>query len=85
MTGVQTCALPISVEMNGTGFRSHVKEGQAVKKGDLLLTVDLEKVKAAGHPTTIMVAVTNSEDLASVEAVAAGTVRPGDQLMRLKA
>lgn len=74
-----------TVEMNGTGFRSHVKEGQAVKKGDLLLTVDLEKVKAAGHPTTIMVAVTNSEDLASVEAVAAGTVRPGDQLMRLKA
>ena len=74
-----------TVEMNGIGFRSHVKEGQAVKKGDLLLTVDLEKVKAAGHPTTIMVAVTNSEDLASVEAVAAGTVRPGDQLMRLKA
>ena len=54
-----------------------------MKKGDLLLTVDLAKVKAAGHPTTIMVAVTNSDDLASVEAEGSGAVQPGDTLMRL--
>ena len=47
--------------------------------------VDLEKIKAAGHPATIMVAVTNSDDLASVEAVASGQLNPGDQLMCLKA
>ena len=74
-----------TVEMKGDGFRSHVREGQTVKKGDLLLTMDLEKIKAAGHPATIMVAVTNSDDLASVEAVASGQVKPGDQLMCLKA
>lgn len=74
-----------TVEMKGNGFRSYVKEGQAVKKGDLLLTMDLKKIKSAGHPTTIMVAVTNSDDLTSVETVASGTVQPGDQLMRLKA
>ncbi len=74
-----------TVEMKGDGFQSHVKEGQTVKKGDLLLTVDLEKVKAAGHPSTIVVVVTNSDDLASVEAAASGAVRPGDPLMRLKA
>ena len=74
-----------TVEMKGDGFKSHVREGQAVKKGDLLLTVDLEKVKAAGHPSTIVVVVTNSEDLASVEAAASGAVRPGDPLMKLKA
>lgn len=74
-----------TVEMKGDGFKSHVKEGQTVKKGDLLLTMDLEKIKTAGHPATIMVAVTNSDDLASVEAVASGQVKPGDQLMRLKA
>jgi PTS system sucrose-specific IIC component len=74
-----------TVEMKGDGFRSHVKEGQTVRKGDLLLTMDLEKIKAAGHPSTIMVAVTNSDDLASVEAVASGQLKPGDQLMRLKA
>ena len=74
-----------TVEMKGDGFRSHVKEGQSVKKGDLLLTMDLKKIEAAGHPTTIMVAVTNSDDLASVEAAASGAVQPGTPLMRLKA
>lgn len=74
-----------TVEMKGDGFKSHVKEGQAVKKGDLLLTMDLKKIEAAGHPTTIMVAVTNSDDLTAVEAVASGAVQPGETLMRLKA
>lgn len=74
-----------TVAMKGDGFKSHVEEGQTVKKGDLLLTMDLEKIKAAGHPATIMVAVTNSDDLTSVEAVASGQLKPGDQLMCLKA
>ena len=74
-----------TVDMNGDGFKSHVKEGQAVKKGDLLLTMDLEKIKKAGHPTTIIVAVTNSDDLSSVEAAASGAVNPGDQLLALQA
>ncbi len=74
-----------TVEMKGDGFKSHVKEGQAVKKGDLLLTIDLEKIKAAGHPATIMVAVTNSDELASVEASVSGKLMPGDPLMSLKA
>ena len=74
-----------TVGMNGDGFRSHIKEGQTVKKGDLLLTIDLEKIKAAGHPATIMVIVTNSDDLSSVEASASDKLMPGDQLMLLKA
>lgn len=74
-----------TVEMKGDGFQSHVKEGQAVKKGDLLLTMDLKKIEAAGHPTTIVVVVTNSDDLASVEAAASGAVQPGNPLLRLKA
>ena len=47
--------------------------------------LDLGKIKAAGHPATIMVIVTNSDDLASVEASASGKLMPGDPLMRLKA
>ncbi len=74
-----------TVAMNGDGFKSHITEGQTVKKGDLLLTMDLEKIKAAGHPATIMVIVTNSDDLASVEASASSKLKPGDPLMLLKA
>ena len=38
-----------TVKMNGEGFTGHVKAGDKVKKGDLLLEVDLDKVKAAGY------------------------------------
>jgi len=74
-----------TVGMKGDGFTAHVKEGQAVKKGGLLLTVGLAKVKAAGHPTTIMATATNSDGLASVEAAGSGALRPGDALMALRA
>ncbi|MDG5473897.1 glucose-specific PTS transporter subunit IIBC [Jeotgalibacillus sp. ET6] len=35
-----------TVKLNGEGFNTHVSEGDIVKAGDLLLTVDLEAVKA---------------------------------------
>ena len=72
-----------TVEMNGDGFTNAVKLNQNVKKGDLLLTMDLEKVRAAGHPTTIIMAVTNSDDFASVEVVGSGQLQPGDDLIRV--
>ncbi|MEY8420804.1 PTS glucose transporter subunit IIA [Oscillospiraceae bacterium 44-5] len=72
-----------TVEMNGDGFRAGVKVGQSVKKGDLLLTVDLDKVQAAGHPSTIILAVTNSDDFSGVEPVASGAVQPGGEVLRI--
>lgn len=72
-----------TVEMNGDGFKSMVKLNQTVKKGDVLLTMDLAKIQAAGHPATVILAVTNSDDFASVEAVASGSVKAGADLMRI--
>ena len=73
-----------TVEMNGEGFQNAVKLHQAVKKGDLLLTMDLEKIKAAGHPATVIMAVTNSDSFAGLEAVAGGAIRPGDPVLRIQ-
>lgn len=72
-----------TVEMNGDGFSSKLKEGQIVKKGDLLLTMDLDKIKAAGHESTVILAITNTGDFASVETIANGPVQPGDGVMRV--
>ena len=72
-----------TVEMKGQGFTMLVKEGQQVKKGDPLLTMDLEVVKAAGHPTTIITAVTNSDDFAGVEQVKTGPVQVGDDVLKV--
>ena len=73
-----------TVEMNGAGFTNAVQEGQAVKKGDLLLTMDLEQVRAAGHGTVVILAVTNSDDFAAVELTASGKVSAGDGLMNVR-
>lgn len=40
-----------TVELNGQGFTKIAQEGQEVKQGDLLIKVDLEKIKALGKST----------------------------------
>lgn len=72
-----------TVDMNGDGFKSVVRLGQSVRKGDLLLTMDLEKIHEAGHPATVILAVTNSDDFASVETVASGLVEHGCDVLRV--
>lgn len=72
-----------TVEMKGEGFQPMVKTGQNVKKGDLLLTMDLNKINNAGYPATVIVAVTNSDDFSKVESVAAGHVNVGDDVLRV--
>ena len=38
-----------TVQLNGKGFDVKVKQGQMVKKGDALVVVDLDEVRAAGN------------------------------------
>lgn len=73
-----------TVDMKGDGFTNAVKKGQMVKKGDLLLTMDLEKVRAAEHPAVVILAVTNSDDFASVTEAASGSVRTGDTVLTVR-
>ena len=51
-----------TVAMNGDGFTIHVAEGDRVKAGQELITFDPEKIKAAGHPLTTIMVVTNNAD-----------------------
>lgn len=70
-----------TVKMKGEGFTGHVKAGDHVKKGDLLLEVDLEKVKAAGYDIITPVLVCNTPDYASVEGIESAHVNVGDDLI----
>lgn len=49
-----------TVQLEGQYFHMQVKEGEAVKKGQLLLTFDLDEIKHAGYDTVTPVVVTNS-------------------------
>ena len=56
-----------TVAMNGDGFTPLVAEGDKVKAGQVILRFDREKIKAAGHPETVVVLLTNSDDYEDVK------------------
>ncbi len=50
-----------TVELNGLGFKSQVKQGQHVKQGDVLTYMDLDAIKNAGKPTISPLVITSME------------------------
>ena len=51
-----------TIKLNGKGFEPQVKEGNKVKKGQLLLKFDIEYIKSQGLPITTPVVVSNTDD-----------------------
>lgn len=73
-----------TVNMKGDGFKSFVKLGQVVKRGDKLLQMDLWKVKNSGYDDTVIMAVSNSKDFASIDTLASeGKVKAGDDVLKV--
>lgn len=70
-----------TVNLKGENFTTSVAQGQKVKKGDLLGTVDVDGVKKAGYDPTVMVIVTNTANYAAVDRVDATDVKHGDDLI----
>ncbi|MFR0556460.1 glucose PTS transporter subunit IIA [Pseudoscardovia radai] len=70
-----------TVKMNGEGFTVAVAKGQRVNAGDLLATVDFDKVRAAGHPTVTVMTVTNSKKLGGVTPRTGIDVKAGDAVI----
>lgn len=51
-----------TVSLEGKPFKVHAANGDKVKKGQLLIEVDLEEVKAAGLPTITPMVVCNTDE-----------------------
>lgn len=73
-----------TVKLEGKPFTAHVKTGDHVKKGDLLLDVDLDAIKKAGYDTTTPVIISNTADFASIDAVTGKNVTCGDKVLTLE-
>ena len=73
-----------TVALKGEHFTAHKGNGDAVKKGDLLISVDLEAVKAAGYDVITPMVVCNTSDYQTVEAVTGSDVNAGDTVLILK-
>lgn len=55
-----------TVELKGKYFDAHVKQGDTVSRGDLLMKADLDAIKAAGYDVTTPLIVTNTKDFVEI-------------------
>ena len=63
-----------TVSLEGKPFTVHVAEGQKVAAGDLLVTADLDAIRAAGRETSTIVVFTNADAIQSVKLEQTGTL-----------
>lgn len=70
-----------TVQLNGEGFRAMVKQGDRVKKGQLLVTFDKEFIESKGFCLETPVLVTNSDDFLEVIETKQIEISPGDCLI----
>ncbi|MEC3839460.1 beta-glucoside-specific PTS transporter subunit IIABC [Bacillus amyloliquefaciens] len=72
-----------TVRLDGRHFEVHVKEGDAVAPGDLLITFDIEEIKAAGFDVITPVIITNTDQYSFTDVKKSGMVKPNEALLAL--
>lgn len=72
-----------TVSLDGEGFEAAIKQGDTVKKGDLLVSFDIEKIKAAGLPVITPVVVTNTNEYLDVLDMEQTDVLPGEDFLTI--
>lgn len=70
-----------TVKLGGKYFSSHVKEGQSVRRGELLISFALEKIKAEGYGTVTPMVVSNPEECGAIHVIRSGEVKAGDKVI----
>ena len=72
-----------TVKLEGEYFTAHIAQGDKVKKGQLMVTVDLEAVKAAGYSMVTPIIVTNTPDYLDIVAMSSTSVNKEEELLTL--
>ena len=72
-----------TVTLKGAPFTAHVAAGDHVKKGDLLLDADLEKIQEAGLHIITPVLVCNTDEYNKISILKEGEVSPGEDVLQI--
>jgi len=72
-----------TVGLEGKPFTVHVADGDHVEKGQLLIEVDLEAIKAAGLPTITPMVICNSGDYTTFNTLVGKEVTNNDVVIEL--
>jgi PTS system beta-glucosides-specific IIC component len=72
-----------TVSLEGKPFTVHAASGDKVKKGQLLIEVDLEAVKAAGLPTITPMVICNTDAYSTFNTIVGKNVTNDDVVIEL--
>ena len=70
-----------TVKLGGKHFEAHVSPEQYVKKGDLLVTFDMEAIKKEGYLCTTPIIVCNTDDYKAIRQMAEGDIKAGQDIL----
>lgn len=69
-----------TVKLNGQGFKSHIKNGDKIKQGDLLIEFDISFIEQQGYNLATLVLITNEKAFADI-VPHIGNVQMGDKIL----
>ncbi|MWP49500.1 MULTISPECIES: beta-glucoside-specific PTS transporter subunit IIABC [unclassified Gilliamella] len=73
-----------TVKLDGQHFEAHVETGSKVKKGDLLVSFDIDAIKQAGFEIITPIIITNTDNYQDIECIfKQDTIENGDALLAL--
>ncbi|QHQ59402.1 PTS transporter subunit EIIC [Anaerocolumna sedimenticola] len=72
-----------TVQLNGKHYTTHVKTGEHVKTGDLLVEFDMENIKLEGYPVITPVIITNTTDYKQVKGIITGEVKEKEPIIKI--
>lgn len=73
-----------TVQIKGEHFTAHVKAGDKVKAGELLLEFDLEAIKKAGYKVTTPVIICNTPSFPNMKCLSGMEVTAQDKIIELR-
>lgn len=74
-----------TVQLGGKHFEVHVNADQTVKRGDLLISFDMDAIREAGYLCTTPMIVCNTDDYQSITPLSSGEIQAGSELLEIKA
>lgn len=72
-----------TVKLRGKYYQLFVKKNQRIKKGDLLISFDLDSIKREGYKATTPVVICNSGDYKMIKPLSVGEITAGEKLMEV--
>ncbi|MBR3994237.1 MAG: PTS transporter subunit EIIC [Clostridia bacterium] len=73
-----------TVNLEGRFFKSHVENGDKIKKGDPLLSFDIEAIKKAGYNTVTPIVILGCDEDTKIAVTAKGDAVPGQKIMDIR-